>query len=350
MSTIRDVARLAGVGVATASRALSGNGSVAEDTILRVRDAAERLDYRPSSIARALSLRRSGAIGVYVPSFDAAFYSSILSSVDEVLRAAGRHMIASNGCGHGSLRQEALDGIDFLLERDCDGLLIASHSLTDDDLAGLLQRRPRTVVVNRMVAGHEDRCFSVDHEQAGVLAARTLMSQGHREIATIAGPDDAPDNVARMRGFYAELARHDILVRPEHQGGGTFMFATGDQATRRLLPALCGEVPGAARVTAIFIANDLMAMASISCLTQAGLRVPEDVSVLGYDDSAFARYTSPPLTTVRVPITVVSADGCRMLLNECYDARLPVQRGHLAEVVWRGTVAAGPHPPTGVRP
>ncbi|MGY0200269.1 LacI family DNA-binding transcriptional regulator [Leptothrix sp. BB-3] len=350
MSTIRDVAKLAGVGVATASRALSGNGSVAEETIARVRVAAERLDYRPSSIARALSLRRSGAIGVYVPAFDVAFYSAILMSVDEVLRAAGRHMIAANGCGHGSLRQEALDGIDFLIERDCDGLLIASHSLTDDDIGGLLQRRPRTVILNRIVAGHEDRCFSVDHGLAGILAARTLMSQGHREIAAIAGPDDAPDNVARMRGFYAELARHDILVRPEHQAGGSFEFATGDKATRRMLPALRGEVAGAPRVTALFVANDLMAMAAISCLTQAGLRVPDDVLVLGYDDSAFARYTAPPLTTVRVPIAAVSADGCRLLLDECYDAGLPVQRGHLAEVVWRGTVAAGPHPPQGPSP
>jgi LacI family transcriptional regulator len=350
MSTIRDVAKLAGVGVATVSRALSGNGSVAEDTVARVREAAERLDYRPSSIARALSLRRSGAIGVYVPSFDVAFYSAILMSVDEVLRAAGRHMIAANGCGHGSLRQEALDGLDFLLDRDCDGLLIASHSLTDDDIAGLLQRRPRSVILNRIVPRHEDRCFSVDHELAGVLAARTLMSQGHREVATIAGPDDAPDNVARMRGFYAELARHDILVRPEHQAGGSFEFATGDRTTRRMLPALRGELPGVPRVTALFVANDLMAMAAISSLTQAGLRVPHDVSVLGYDDSAFARYTSPPLTTVRVPIMAVSADGCRLLLNECYGTQLPVQRGHLAEVVWRGTVASGPHPALGPEP
>jgi LacI family transcriptional regulator len=350
MSTIRDVARLAGVGVATASRALSGNGSVAPATVDKVRAAAQQLDFRPSSIARALTLRRSGAIGVFVPSFDAAFYAAILRSADDVLRGAGHHMIVANGCGTGGPRQQALEGIDFLHGRNCDALLVASHSLSDEDCEELLRRQPRTAIVNRLVPGHAARCFSVDHEAAGRLAARTLLSQGHRQVALISGPAHAPDNEARLRGFTGELAQHGLHVRPEHRDSGLFDFHSGDAAMRRLLPALIGAHAGVPRATALFVANDLMAMAAISALVASGLRVPQDLSVLGYDDSVFAGYTAPPLTTVHVPIEEVSAEACRLLLNECYELQLGVQHEHPPTLVWRDSVAPGPHLPLGLRP
>lgn len=350
MPTIRDVARLAGVGVATASRALSGQGSVAAATVVKVRAAAEQLGYRPSSVARALTLRRTDAIGVYVPHFDSAFYATILRSVDAVLRAAGRHMVVANGCGAGPLRQQAQDGIDFLISRDCDGLLLASHSLTDADIDEVLQRMPRTVVVNRIVPGHEDRCLSVDHEEAGRVAARMLLSRGHRDIATIAGPADAPDNRARMHGFVDELARHGLAVHPAHQDAGLFEFDSGEAALCRLLPALRGQRPGVPRATAVFAANDLMAMAALASLVQSGVSVPDELSVLGYDDTVFARYTAPPLATVRVPIADLSADACRLLLNDCYGTDLPVQRQRAATAVPRGSLGPGPHPPLGPDP
>ena len=345
MSTIKDVARLAGVGVGTASRALSGKGSVSDDTAERVRIAAGRLDYRPSSIARALSLRRSGAIGVYVPLFDGAFYSGILASIDRVLRASERHMVAATGCGDGSLRQKALDGVHFLIDRDCDGLLIASNNLTDEDCLEIMRRCPRTVVLNRSVPGHAGRSFSVDHEAAGRLAARALLAEGHREIAVIAGPATTPDNEARMQGFFAELGRHGVEVPQERRTEGGFLFSGGAAAARHLV-----EAGGRPRFTALFAANDLMAMSAVSALTQLGVRVPQDVSVIGYDDSRFARYTAPPLTTVHVPIDDVSANGCRLLLNDCYETELPVARDFPPSIAWRGSVARGPHDPIGERP
>lgn len=347
MSTIKDVARLAGVGVGTASRALSGKGSVSDDAADRVRAAAGRLGYRPSSIAQALSLQRSGAIGVYVPLFDGAFYSEMLGSIDRVLRVHGRHMIAANGCGDGSPRQKALDGIEFLAGRDCDGLLVASNSLTDDDCVELFRRFPRVVVLNRDVPGHARACFSVDHEIAGRLAARALVSQGHRDIAAIEGPPDAPDNRARMRGFFAELAAFGIAVRPEHRGEGGFRFSLGAAAARALAAVGPGGRPA---FTALFAANDLMAMAAVSALGELGIRVPQDVSVIGYDDSRFAGYTSPPLTTVHVPIDAVSASACRLLLNACYDCELPVERNFPPTIAWRGSVIHGPHPPLCKKP
>lgn len=337
MSTIKDVARLAGVGVATASRALSGNGSVAGETAVRVRAAAKSLDFRPSSIAQALSLRRSGAIGVYVPVFDGAFYSRIAASIDGALRSAGRHMVATNGYGEGSARQQALDGIDFLIGRECDGLMVASHSLTDEDVADVVRRCPRAVVLNRVIAGHADRCFSVDHEIGGRIAARALLQRGHREIAVIAGPPGAPDSVARMRGFLDELARRGVDVPSSRRADGDFTFASGAAGADRLARS------GRPEFTALFAANDLMAMAAIGTLSELGLRVPQRVSVIGYDDSIFATFTSPPLTTVHIPMDPLAVNGCHQVLNDCYELNLPVERDFSATIAWRSSVVPGPH-------
>ena len=342
MSTIKDVARLAGVGVATASRALSGNGSVSEDTARRVRDAATALDYRPSITARALSLQQSNAIGVYVPGFDGHFYSGIVATIDGVLRTVGRHMIAANGCGIGSTRQLDLDGIDFLIGRDCDGLIVASNSLDDDDLERLMERVPNLVAVNRTLAVHRDNSFCADHHAGGRLAARALLARGHRTIATVRGPQDTPDNEARLNGFNSELARHGITIPPAHSADGAFDLPSGDAAARQLLAAAPGGRP---TFTAVFVANDVMALAVISRLVRVGLRVPEDVSVLGYDDDDFAPYASPPLTTIRIPTASVTTNACRHVLNLCYGLDLPVARDFPPEVVWRASVGPGPHAP-----
>lgn len=342
MSTIKDVARLAGVGVATASRALSGNGSVSEDAARRVRDAATALDYRPSITARALSLQQSNAIGVYVPGFDGHFYSGIVSTIDGVLRANDRHMVSASGCGLGSTRQLDLDGIDFLIGRDCDGLIVASNSLLDEDLARLMERVPNLVVVNRKLAAACDNAFCADHRAGGRMAARALLSRGHRTIATVRGPRDTPDNEARLSGFSDELARHGLRVLPEHSAEGNFLLPSGDAAARELLAAAPGGRPA---FSAIFVANDVMALALISRLVQAGLRVPEDISVLGYDDDAVAPYASPPLSTIRIPTACVATNACRHVLNLCYGLNLAVAREFPPEVVWRASVSPGPHPP-----
>jgi LacI family transcriptional regulator len=347
MSTIKDVARLAGVGVATASRALSGKGSVSGSAQARVQAAALDLGYRPSSIARALTQQQSGAIGVYVPMFDGHFYSGIVSSIDGVLRGVGRHMVAANGCGGGSTRQQAIDAIEFLIGRDCDGLLVTCNSLTNDDLIELMTRAPRTVVINRVVPGLAERCFSVDHRKSGSLVAQALLGCGHRIIATISGPFDAPDNRARMLGFTEELARHGLAVRPAHHQDAAFDLIGGDAAMRQLLDVRQrGDDP----FSAVFAANDLMAMAAVSRIVQSGLSVPGDISVIGYDDLDFAAYMSPPLTTLHTPAGVVASNACRHVLNLCYDLALPVSRECQPEVIWRQSVAPGPHPPMHLLP
>ncbi|HEX7688816.1 MAG TPA: substrate-binding domain-containing protein [Burkholderiaceae bacterium] len=329
MTTIKDVAALAGVGLGTASRAMSGRGSVAPETRRRVEHAARSLNFQPLRRARA---EAGGSIGLVVPSFTGNFYAPLLQAVDAELRAAGRHLLVAGGRSEGDERRRALDGIGFLLERRCAGVIVATNALSEADLHELRRRCPRVAFINRRAAGVERHCFDIDHELGGRLAARALLGRGHREIACIAGPADAADSRQRMAGFHAELARHGLAIPPARRAEGDFSFAGGFAATRRLLE----QAP--AGWTALFCANDVMAMAAISRLARAGLAVPRDVSVLGFDDSDIATYTTPQLTTVRIPVEQMAASACRFLLNECYGLAQPVAREFQPVLMWRDSV------------
>jgi LacI family transcriptional regulator len=333
MTTIRDVAQAAGVGVGTASRAMSGRGSVSAEARERVLAAALSLEFQPSRGDRRPGRRDDGGmIGIYVPSFRGNFYGPLLQSVDAELRAVGRHMLAASGGGRGDDRRQALDGIDFLISRRCAGVIVSCNALAERDAIELQRRFPRVAFVNRSATGAERHCFDVDHDLGGRLAARALLDCGHREIACIGGPPDAPDCVVRLAAFHDELARHGVHVPPRRRGDGDFTFAGGFAATRRLLEQ------GARDWTALFCANDVMAMAAISRLSRDGLSVPGDVSVLGFDDSDLAPYTTPQLTTVRIPVENMAANACRFLLNECYGLEQAVAREFQPGVVWRQSV------------
>jgi LacI family transcriptional regulator len=336
-TTIKDVAHLSGVGIGTASRVISGKGSVAPETAERVREAIRALNFRPSSAGRALATRTMGMLGLYVPHFSGLYYGPILQAVDSELRAVGRHLVVANGCGTGDARRLALDGLEFLMARECDGIVVSSNELLDADLRAAHERFPKIVVLNRRVRGMTPKCFGADHALGGRIAARALIAQGHRDIAVISGPQSADDNVARLAGFHAELAEHGLKVPPTLRMSGDFSFEGGAAAAS----ALCAA--GLA-FSAVFAANDQMATAAIAVFTTHGLRVPQEVSVLGYDDSDLAPYTTPSLSSVRIPITEVTRNACRHLINRCYGTHLAVRRDFHPRMVWRESVAAGPHP------
>jgi LacI family transcriptional regulator len=338
MATIKDVARLAGVGVGTASRVISGKGSFSPDAAARVGAAAQQLGFRPSAIARALSLRSTGTIGVFVPDFAGPFYGPLLHAIDTELRQHDRHMVAANGCGHEDPRQEALDGARFLIERECDGLIITSNALRDADFLALREQHPRVAVVNRDVKGMKNQCFTVDHRAAGRLAAQALAQQGHRRVAVISGPAAAGDNRLRLQGFFEQLEEAGVKQSSVLLEEGDFTGQSGWDAAARLLAR-----KGIDKVTGLFCANDQMAMGALSCLHHAGISVPGDWSVVGYDDAEFAAYLSPRLTSVRIPIADMALNACRSLLNACYQTTLPVSQRFEPQLIARESVAQA-HP------
>jgi LacI family transcriptional regulator len=332
MATIKDVARLAGVGVGTASRVISGKGSFSEGAAQRVEAAAAQLGFRPSAIARALSLQSTGTIGIFVPDFKGPFYGPLLDAIDAELRLQDRHMVAANGCGDEDSRQQSLDGARFLIDRECDGIILCSNALRDADFLALRAAFPNIAIVNRDVKGMKSHCFTVDHKAAGRLAAETLLEHGHRRIAVISGPAEVGDNRQRLQGLFDRLAEDGIDTSAILVEEGDFSPPSGWAAAERLLV----RKP---TVTALFCANDQMAMGAISCVQARGIAVPKKWSVLGYDDADVAAFLSPRLTCIHIPIAEMGLNACRMLLNAKHGLALPVSRKFVPTVAMRDSLA-----------
>ena len=335
MATIKDVARVAGVGVGTASRVISGNGSVAPATAERVRQVIAQLKFRPSHAARSLGNGRSKLIGVYIPYLLGTYYTPILRVIDTVLRGQGLHMVVAFGTGRADERAETNDGMRFLLDRDCDGLIVMSNALQDEDLKALGPAARQVVVLNRQFDRFKAQCFTADHVQGGVQAAGALLQHRHKDIAVVSGPTTSPDNVARIAGFLGELAQRGLDVAKVLTVPGDFSNQAGWDAADVLLKLK--KLP-----TAVFCANDEMAIGLLAHFQERGVSVPHEVSVLGYDDSPSAAFAAPRLTSVHIPSHEVTLAGLNWLLNRCYDAELPVSRQFDISVTWRASVAAPP--------
>jgi LacI family transcriptional regulator len=335
MATIKDVAKLASVGVGTASRVISGKGSFSQSAATRVEAAARQLGFRPSAIARALSLQSTGTIGVFVPDFKGPFYGPLLDAIDAELRLHDRHMVAANGCGNEDTRQQSLDGVRFLIERECDGIILCSTALRDADFAALRDDFANLAIVNRDVKGMKTHCFTVDHRAAGRAAADALIAHGHKRIAVIAGPAGVGDNKQRLQGLFDRLAEAGIAMESVLVEEGDFSAPSGWAACERL-------VARKPKITALFCANDQMAMGAISYLGHHGIRVPQQWSVMGYDDSDVAAFLSPRLTSVRIPIAEMALNACRQLLNTRFGSELAVSRKFVPTVVMRDSLAKAP--------
>lgn len=335
MATLKEVAALAGVGMATASRTISGKGPVSAAAAARVHAAIEQLNFRPSSLGRALSTRSLGMIGIFVPTFFGSYYGTILKQTDAELRAVRRHVVVATSCGDYSPREQAIEAVQFLIGRDCDGVMVISHDLLDEDLIKLQRMHPKMVFLNRAFAQMPEASFSTDHYRGGELAAQTLLAYRHREIAVISGPFNSPDNQMRLDGFFGELARHDVARESVALIESDFSPEGGAAATQALLA-------GKRRFTGLFCANDTMAISALSCLQQAGLSVPRDVSVIGYDDDYSAAYAAPALTTVHIPTAELTQNAVRWLLNQCYDTSYQVLREFPVSVTLRASVGLAP--------
>ncbi len=335
MATIKDVAKLAGVGLGTASRVVSGKGSVSPATLARVKKAIDELGFRPSHAARALLSGTSRMVGVYIPVLSGTFYTPILQIIDTELRAAGVHMVLAFGVGLGDERRQAIEGVEFLVERGCDGLVVMTSALLEEDLAALGAKAGQLVALNHSFDSMPDQCFTVDHTLGGRLAARALLDHKHRKIAVVEGPRQLEDNRARIDGFMSELRDNGIDPAKIWRLESDFSPAGGWAAAKQLLDS---GYP----CTALFCANDEMAVGALSYFQEAGIRVPHDLSVLGYDDTPSAAFSAPRLTSVHMPWREMTQNGINALLNLCYDMRRPVTREFPVSVTLRASLAKAP--------
>ena len=317
MATIKDVAKLAGVGVGTVSRYLSGNASVSPKAGKKIASAMAELQYRPNSMARSLSSKRSDIVGLWVPSFSGSFHRKMLQTIERELRKRDKHIILANA-EDSQNDEERIKCLDYLIERDCDGILMSCPELSVIQLAKIEARYPKVVFINRDIEELIDKTFCANHYQGGRLAAEHLIELGHTEIAIVTGRMNAQDAISRHQGFIDRLAESGIEVKPELIESGGYSFELGRAATQRLIDK---GIP----FTALFCGNDNSAMAAISTLNEQGIAVGKQVSVIGYDDIDLAEYASPSLTSVRIPLEEISINACHQILNLCYGESLPIK-------------------------
>lgn len=307
--TIKDVARQANVSVATVSRALNGHENVADAVRTRVLAVARELRYSPHHAARSLSSRRTNTIGVVLPDLYGEFFSELMRGVDHVARDHGQHLLVSSYHGNPQEQAEALR----TMRGRVDGLLLMSPYADDAGrLSEHLVPTQPVVLINSQAQDLELPALTIDNRRAAGEMVRHLAEGGRRRIAFIAGPSDNFDARDRRSGYLDALR----AVAPGTDPWvieGDFTEASGHAAAQRL-------IEGATRPDAVFAANDMMALGCLFALQQAGVDVPGEIAVAGFDDIPLARYAHPSLTTMRVDIAAIGAKAMRMLLHRVADA------------------------------
>jgi LacI family transcriptional regulator len=316
MATIYEVSARAGVSLATVSRVVNSKGRVADKTRQRVLSAIAELDYRPNSIAQSLASSRSNSVGILVPELHGPFFGTMVSGIEETLRAAGKHVIVT--IGHSDADKEQ-DAIDFLAGRRCDALILHVEALDNAGLLQLGQGEVPIVIMNRLVAGLEGQCIRLDNFRGGYIASSHLLELGHREIACITGPLWKSDAAERLRGHRTALTEHDVLCNETLIAEGDFQESGGSKAMEDLLQT---GLP----FTAVVCGNDSMAAGAMRTAREHGLQIPDQLSIVGFDNVSFARYLYPRLSTIDFPAHDMGEMAARWVMRHVYnDESLAVQ-------------------------
>jgi LacI family transcriptional regulator len=320
-ATIEDVAARSGMSTATVSRVLSGSAPARPATRERVLAAARELNYRPSGIARALKRRETRILGLVITDITNPFYPQIVRAVEAAAHALGYGILLADG-GDDPARE--LEHLDLLVERRVDGIVVASSRMTRRHAAHLHAVTVPVVLVNDSVPGSDLPTVTTAHRRGARMAAEHLIGLGHRRIGHISAPAEHAASDLRRRGV-REVAADAVIV----EGDG------GVEGGALAVPALLG-----AGVTGIVAYNDLTAIGALRGLRQAGLRVPGDVSVVGFDDIEMAAWTDPPLTTIRQPTDALGQWAVDRLARVLRGKEAVVERVLLEpELIVRGSTA-----------
>jgi LacI family transcriptional regulator len=339
--TIRDVARRARVSTATVSRVFNGTARVSAEAERRVRASASRLDYWPNSAARSLTTSRSHALGVLLPDLFGEFFSEIIRGIDHAARTARFQVLVSSS--HADTAE--LVAAARAMRGRIDGLIAMVPDCGSADAVCQLARQFPVVLLNPPATIDGCRKVSVANFEGAQAVVHHLVRLGHRRIALLQGPPGNVDADERRRGYREALRESGLPVDPQLELAGDFTEASGYQAAAaalRLRP----------RPQAVFAANDYMAIGFMGSLRDAGLRVPQDMAVTGFDDIAIARYLSPPLTTVHVDAYQLGERAFRSLAG-LLDAPRTRRREHevlVPTLVVRRSCGAGPANAEALRP
>ncbi|HLG77922.1 MAG TPA: LacI family DNA-binding transcriptional regulator [Ktedonobacteraceae bacterium] len=305
MVTIYDIAKAAGVGKSTVSNVLSGKGSVSEETRQRILQYAKEMGYRPNLIARNLSQHKTFTIALILPSITNPFYPETMEAVETIVREHEYQTLFCNTHGDFSLGRQQMER---LVSRWVDGYIIMGSSMDIADITRYFQQGLPIVLCDwqENESPHGIPQVTVDFYRAGQLAAQHLLDLGHRRVAVIV---DEPQQTLRLEGFQSVLDAAGITLDQERIELGDSTLESGYAAAQRLL-----ALP--VRPTAIFATTDWMALGAVEAVLNAGLRIPQDISIVGLDDITVSAHLRPPLTTVAVPKSRLAKEACEILLNQ----------------------------------
>lgn len=305
MATIKDVARMAGVSMSTVSKYMNG-GNVREENVEAIRKAIEALDYRVNPFARSLKTQRSRFIGILLPDITAPFFGAVVTAMDKTLREHGYHsLISCYSANHGMER----DNLNYLISNGIDGLIYIPEDLSAEEYYELTANcNVPMVQMDRMIQGVEADAVLVDNADATYSATARLITQGHRKIAMMTGPKSVFTAKERQVGYLRALSDHGILFDDELFISNENTFATGYNGFEQLWKL-------AERPTAVVSTNYDITIGLVTAVREKGLRIPEDIDIVGFDCVEVCTMMKPPLPVVHQPEALIGQTAAQYLIQ-----------------------------------
>lgn len=314
MATMKEVADEAQVSIATVSRVLNNTGYVSPDLELRVRQAMEKLQYHPSQLARSLRRQETRTVGVLIPQLNQPFFSTLAYAVEKSLFAQDYRTLICSAEEDGDKEKEY---IEMLLRQRVEGVVVVPTGHSAENLKPLIQRDIAIVLVDRDLAGLQVSRVLSDNFTGGYTGMKHLLELGHRDIGVIGAPAYSEAMVQRLAGVRKALDEYGANRRPELLiTGSMHQFEMGHTATRQLLQ----QTP---HPTAIFALTDVMAVGVMHAAAEADLNLPDDLSIMGYDNIPMSSFSIPALTTISQPIYEMGEMAAERLLAHIHDPSLP---------------------------
>ena len=326
--TLKMVAKRAGVSVNTASRAINNKPDINLETKKRVLQIAKELGYIRNAAAVALRTKKTGTIGVVIADNRNPFYAEVLNGMEEAAREKNYHIILANT--QRDYKKEE-DAINLLLAKRVDGLLITPVQDKDDDIKNLIDANIPFVVVGRDFENIEVDAIYNDEVKGGFLATEYLIKKGHKRIALINGFLYKSPAKGRSEGYKKALNKYRIPLDESLISVGDINIEDGHERTKQMLEKDLN-------FTAIFVYNDMMAFGAMQAIKEKGLRIPEDIGLVGYDDIPFSSLISPALTTIRLKKQELGIESVKLLLSRINGNRKKTKKIMLdVELITRGT-------------
>ncbi|MEH6451736.1 MAG: substrate-binding domain-containing protein [Psychromonas sp.] len=315
MSTIKDVAKDAGVSIATVSRVINNSPKASKKSVEAVKKSMQALGYRPNANARALVSQNSNTIGVLVGDISDPFFGTMIKAIDNIARENDKHILIGNGY-HQVENERAV--IELLINNRCDTLIVHSKALSDQELIEFATEIPGMVIINRMIPEIASRCVALDNFKGTYLATEFLIHQGHKDIAWISSNHDIEDSLQRKLGYMQALTDNNLVPKPDYMEFEQPDATGGERAMSNLLAKNIN-------ISAVLTYNDYMAAGTLATLNNNEIRVPEQISILGFDDGMIATLVQPKLTTVRYPIQLMAEQATRLSLALVNKQPVPAQ-------------------------